>query len=198
MEWSLTGVPLPIVLRPLSPLTDDELIAFSRKNKPYQIEKNKDGDITIMTPVGTEGGIRELRVGMQLMEWADEDGRGEANGANAGWNLPDGSTLSPDACWTSTDRVVGFDKDQRERFLPLCPDFVVEVRSRRDNLKILHAKMQTWLENGAKLAWMFDPYKATVTIYRADQEPELLTRPEFVYGEGPVAGFRLTTAKLWA
>ena len=140
MEWSLTGVPLPIVLRPLSPWTDDELITFSRSNEPCQIERTKDGEITIMTPVGTEGGRRELRIGMQLMEWADEDGRGEANGANAGWNLPDGSTLSPDACWTSNERVQGFDSDQRERFLPIFPDFIVEVRSQRDSLKLLQAR----------------------------------------------------------
>ncbi len=170
MEWSLTGVPLPIVLRPPSPWTDDELIAFSRSNKPYQIERNKDGEITVMTPVGIEGGRRELRIGSQLMEWADEDGRGEANGANAGWNLPDGSTLRPDACWTSTERVKGFDSNQRERFLPICPDFIVEVRSRRDSLKLLQAKMDIWLANGAKLAWLFNPYKATVTIYRPNQE----------------------------
>lgn len=93
---------------------------------------------------------------------------------------------------------MGFDSNQRERFLPLCPDFVVEVRSKNDSLRILNAKMQTWLDNGAKLAWMFDPYEAKVTIYRPNHKPEVLQRPDVVEGEGPVAGFRLTTAKLWA
>jgi Uma2 family endonuclease len=113
MEWSLTGLPLPIILRPPSPLSDDELIAFSRKNKPYRIEKNTRGELVIMTPVGTEGGERELRVGAQLMTWADSDGRGEANGPNAGWNLPDGSTLSPDASWIASDRIAHFSAAER-------------------------------------------------------------------------------------
>ena len=198
MDWSLTGLPLPIVLRPPSPLTDDELISFSRKNEPYRIEKNKDGDITVMTPVGTEGGKRELRVGMQLMAWADEDGTGEANGPNAGWNLPDGSTFSPDACWTRLDRVEQFSNFERERYLPLCPDFVIEVRSQSDSLKVLQAKMETWIANGARLAWMLDPYAATLTVYRPDRAPEVLLRPEVVEAEEPVAGFRLTTSQLRA
>ena len=198
MEWSLTGLPLPIVLRPPSPLTDDELIAFSRKNKPYRIEKNKEGELVVMTPVGKEGGKRELRVAAQLMRWADEDGTGEANGPNAGWNLADGSTLSPDASWTRSERVRAFSNDQQERFLPICPDFVIEVRSLSDSGPILRAKMQAWIANGAQLAWMIDPYAATVTIYRPGREPEMLQRPDSVEAEAPVAGFRLTTSNLWA
>jgi Uma2 family endonuclease len=157
MEWSLTGLPLPITLRPPSPLSDDELIAFSRKNKPYRIEKNSRGQITILTPVGTEGGKRELRVGMQFMAWADQDGTGEANGPNAGWNLPDGSTLNPDACWTSNAKTAQFSAEERERYLPICPDFIVEVRSRSDSPSLLAAKMTTWIDNGAQLAWLLDP-----------------------------------------
>ena len=198
MEWSLTGLPLPIVLRPPSPLTDDELIAFSRKNRPYRIERNTKGDLVIMTPVGTEGGIREARVVAQLLVWADQEGSGEANGPNAGWNLPDGSTLSPDASWTAFSRMAEFNAEERERFLPICPDFVVEVRSKSDSVGVLRAKMATWIANGARLAWMIDPYAATVTIYRPEREPEVLDRPSFVDAEEPVAGFRLTTSNLWA
>ena len=198
MEWSLTGLPLPLILRPPSPLSDDELIAFSRKNKPYRIEKNTCGEIVIMTPVGTEGGKRELRVAAQLMQWADQDGSGEANGPNAGWNLPDGSTLSPDASWITFDRIAQFTAEERERFLPVCPDFIIEVRSKSDSSNVLRAKMQTWIENGAQLAWMIDPYAATLTIYRPKREPETLERPDFVEAGAPVAGFRLTTSNLWA
>ena len=125
MDATLTGLPLPLILRPPSPLTDDELIAFSRRNKPYRIEKNTRGDLVIMTPVGNEGGMREVRVVRDLSYWADEDGRGEANGPNAGWNLPDGSTLSPDASWTSHESMNLFTSEERERFLPICPEFVL-------------------------------------------------------------------------
>lgn len=198
MEWSLTGLPLPITLRPLSPFTDDELIAFSRRNKPYRIEKNRDGDITVMTPVGNEGGVRESKVVAQLVVWADADGKGEANGLNAGWNLPDGSTLSPDGSWTRLERITHFSDAERERYLPLCPDFIIEVRSKSDSLAVLQAKMGTWIANGAKLAWMLDPDAGTLTIYRSASDPEVLWRPDVVEGEEPVAGFRLTTSKLWA
>ena len=151
-----------------------------------------------MTPVGRDGGQRELRVASALMFWADADGRGEANGSNAGWNLPDGSTLSPDACWTDKRRTAAFTPEQTERYLPICPDFIVEVRSQSDSLKPLKAKMEAWIVNGAQLAWMIDPYAATLTIYRPDREPEVLEKPDFVEAGEPVAGFRLTTANLWA
>ena len=198
MDWSLTGLPLPITLRPPSPLSDDELIAFSRRNRPYRIEKNSQGEITVMTPVGRDGGQRELRVATALLMWADADGRGEANGPNAGWNLPDGSTLSPDASWTDKARTEDFSAYETERYLPLCPDFIIEVKSQSDSLKVLQAMMETWIANGAKLAWMLDPYAATLTIYRQASVPEVLLRPDFVEGENPVAGFRLTTSNLWA
>ena len=198
MEWSLTGLPLPIVLRPPSPLSDDELIAFSRRNKPYRIEKNAQGELIIMTPVGKTGGLREMRVAAALFEWADRDGTGEANGPNAGWNLPDGSTLSPDACWTSSSRIDQFTADEQERYLPLCPEFIVEVRSKSDSASLLRAKMLTWMENGAQLAWMIDPFEQTVTIYRPESEPEVKSKPEAVQGEGPVAGFALHMSAIWA
>ncbi len=198
MEWSLTGLPLPIVLRPPSPLTDDELIAFSRKNKPYRIEKNTKGELVIMTPVGMEGGDREQEVSYQLRAWKRQTRRGRANGPNAGWNLPDGSTLSPDACWTSNEHLDAFTKEQRERFVPLCPEFIIEVRSKSDSPFLLFAKMQTWMENGAQLAWMIDPYARTVTVFRTGREPEMLHSPNSVQGEGPVEGFTLTLQEIWA
>jgi len=198
MEWSLTGLPLPLVLRPPSPFSDEELIAFSRRNKPYRIEKNAHGELVVMTPVGKSGGKREEQVSFQLALWADEDDRGESNGPNAGWNLPDGSTLSPDACWTSSSRISQFTAAEQERFLPLCPDFIIEVRSKSDSASLLRAKMRTWTENGAELAWMIDPFERTVTVYRSGAEPEVLQQPETVHGEGAVTGFLLSTARLWA
>ena len=94
--------------------------------------------------------------------------------------------------------MADFSAEQRERYLPLCPDFIIEVRSRNDSLKMLKAKMQTWMDNGALLAWMIDPYGATLTIYRRESDPETLTRPDFAIGENPVAGFRLNLSNIWA
>lgn len=198
MDWSLTGLPLPIVLRPPSPLTDDEILELSRKNRAMRIERNAQGEITVMTPVGGEGGNWEATVIRKLGSWADEDDRGLVFSSNAGFALPDGSMLSPDASWVAFRRWEALTPEQRRKYPPLCPDFVIEILSSTDSLRMLEAKMETWMTNGAKLAWMLDPYAGTLTIYRPEQEPETLIRPEFVEGEAPVAGFRLTTAKLWA
>ncbi len=198
MDWSLTGLPLPIVLRPPSPLTDDEILELSRKNRAMRIERNAQGEITVMTPVGGEGGNWEATVIRKLGSWADEDDRGLVFSSNAGFALPDGSMLSPDASWVAFSRWEALTPEQRRKYPPLCPDFVIEILSSTDSLRMLEAKMETWMTNGAKLAWMLDPYAGTLTIYRPEQEPETLIRPEFVEGEAPVAGFRLTTAKLWA
>ena len=198
MEWTLTGLPLPLILRPPSPFTDDDLIAFSRRNRPYRVEKNVEGELVITTPVGNQGGVREAKVVAQLVLWAESEGTGQANGPNAGWNLPDGSTLSPDASWILSLRLASFSSEEQERYLPLCPDFVIEVRSRTDSKAMLQTKMETWIVNGAQLAWMIDPYEATVTIYRSINEPQVLVRPEFLAGEVPVGGFRLNTNGLWA
>lgn len=197
MEWSLTGLPLPIVLRPPSPLTDDELIAFSRKNKPFRIERNAKGEIEIMTPVGGEGSRRKNFIGRELDFYAEEQG-GVAFGANAGFNLPDGSTLAPDAAWMSESSWRALTPAQREKYPPRCPEFVVEVLSQSDSLRMLQAKMDVWIANGAKLAWLVDPYAATITIYRPGAEPEVLDKPDSIEAGDPVAGFRLTTSRLWA
>ena len=197
MEWSLTGLPLPSTLRPSWPLTDDELIAFSRKNKPFRIERNASGEIQIMTPVGYEGGRIEIFVARELDYWAEEDGRGEASGPNTGFNLPDGSMLSPDAAWVSKARLKDFTPEQRKTFLPICPDFVVEILSASDSIKVLQAKMEVWLANGAQLAWLIDPYGANVTVYRPGREPETLHNSSCIEAEAPVAGFRLATSRLW-
>ena len=198
MEWSLTGLPLPIILRPPSPLSDDELLLLSSRNDALRIEKHANGDISVMTPVGGQGGHLEARIIGRLMVWADEDGRGIAFSSNVGFNLPDGSMLSPDASWVSLERWDALSPEQKAKYPPLCPEFVIEILSESDSRRMLSAKMLVWMENGAQLAWMIDPYAATVTIYRPGREPEALDRPEFVEAEAPVAGFRLTTSNLWA
>lgn len=197
MEWSLTGLPLPATLRPCGPVTDDELIEFSRKNKPLRIERSANGDIEIMTPVGYDGGRVEIFIARELDYWAEQDGRGEASGPNTGFNLPDGSMLSPDAAWVAEARLKDFTPEQRKKFLPICPDFVIEILSASDSIKVLGAKMEVWLANGAQLAWMIDPHAANITVYRPGCEPETLHRPGSIHADPPVDGFRLTTSRLW-
>ena len=196
MEWSLTGLPLPITVRPPSPLSDEELLEFSSKNSLYRIEQHANGELSIMTPVGGDGGRFEAIAIFELRLWARDYG-GETFSSNAGFRLADGSRLSPDASWIAADRWASLTPAQRKSFPPLCPDFLIEILSESDSLPVLRAKMDVWMANGAKLAWMIDPYAATVTIYRPGREPELLERPGSIEAEEPVPGFRLSTALLW-
>ncbi len=195
-EAIVAGIPLPVVLRPEPPLNDAELLTFSQRNPLYRIERNAKGELEIMTPLGGDGSRWEALVIRELGYWADENG-GVVFSSNGGFSLADGSMLSPDASWISDDRWNALTREQRRSFPPICPDFLVEILSASDSRSTLRAKLDTWMGNGAKLAWMIDPYAATVSIYRGGQTVQLLERPEYVEADGPVAGFRLTTHKLW-
>ncbi len=196
-QIDLVNLALPLTLRPAEPFSDDDLMRFSEVNKPYKIERNKEGEITIMTPVNYLGAKHEGYVAAALLLWAEEDGRGSAIPANAGFNLPDGSCLAPDAAWVAKEREDALTPAQKNGYPPLCPDFIIEIRSKSDRRGVVEAKMQTWLDNGAQLAWLIDPIGGNVTIYRPGQAPETLEKPDTVAGEGPIKGFTLRTARLW-
>jgi Uma2 family endonuclease len=197
-QIDLAGLQLPIVLRPSARVSDEELMRFSRRNRPFKIERDKEGDLTIMTPVGGIGSTHEQYIARLLGNWTEENGTGIDFSPSVGFNLPDGSCLSPDASWMALERWNSLSLKQQTGFPPLCPDFVVEVRSQSDPRSILEDKMQTWLDNGAKLAWLVDPIVGSVTIYRPGQAAETLERPEIVKGEVPVDGFELRCTRLWA
>lgn len=193
---SLAGLPLPITLRVPLPLSDEELIAFSRQNKPYRIERNPNGELEIMSPVGLEGSHRELIVMARLAHWADEHG-GVTFSSNAGFTLPDGSVRSPDASWVSDARWNALSKEDQRRYAPICPEFLIEVFSVTDSHAVLEEKMERWIASGAQLAWMIDPFAHTVSIYKTGAPVEVLHEPEFVEAESVIPGFRLSMAKLW-
>jgi Uma2 family endonuclease len=195
---ALQDVPLPTILRPPERMTDEELMAFSEANKPCKVERLASGEILVMTPSGYENNRREAFVVHELFAWAEEDGRGEAFSSSAGFNLPDGSTLSPDAGWVERRRVAALSGGERERFLPFAPDFVIEILSPSDSLSALDAKMAQWIANGARLAWRIDPFGGTVVLYAPGVAPIALDRPEVVEGTGPIAGFRLKMTRIWA
>ena len=196
--WSIQHVALPVRFRPPLSMTDDELMAFSEANRPCKVERLATGEILVMTPGGYENNRREATVVRYLAEWAELDGRGEAVSSNAGFNLPDGSTLSPDAAWVSLSRLALLTAAERERYLPFAPDFVIEILSASDSLSELDRKMELWIGNGVQLGWRIDPYGGTVKIYAANRAPVSLERPGILEGSGPVEGFRLDTARLWA
>ena len=197
MQLNFESLTVPFSLRTGLTLSDDELIRFSVENKGYKIERTAKGDITIMSPVGGIGGVHEGYVWGEFYVWNKQSRSGEVISPSGGFNLPDGSCLSPDLAWISFARWNALTLQQQTSFPPLCPDFVIEVRSASDSRRELESKMQLWLSNGAQLAWLVDPLDANVTIYRPDQVPEALDRPEIVAAAAPVAGFQLDCAPLW-
>ncbi len=198
MPIDLVELSMPVRLRPNVPMTDDQLMRFSERNRPYRIERNNQGEITITTPVGGVGGGNEMLVSFELMGWARLNGSGKAFSPSTGFNLPDGSCLSPDASWLLFSRWNALSPEQKAGYPPLCPDFVIEVRSRSDTRALVETKMQLWLENGAKLAWLIDPQQETVTIYAPLHPPQELEKPETVVGTDPVAGFELHCSEIWS
>jgi Uma2 family endonuclease len=196
-QLDLLDLPMPLTLHPRAPVSDEDLMRFSAHNKPYKVERNKEGDLTIMTPVGGIGSTQENYVAARLYLWADQRQNGVSFNANAGFNLPDGSCLSPDAAWVALDRWNSLTLTQQTGYPPLCPDFVIEIRSRTDPRRMVEAKMQAWLDNGAALAWLIDPIEATVTVYRPGRAPQTLIRPETVKAGAPVEDFELPCTRLW-
>jgi Uma2 family endonuclease len=145
MTLDLSSLAAPVLIRPAVPLTDEELIHFSEVNKPYRFERNKYGEIVMMTPVGGIGGTHEGWVFSSLINWNETAQTGIAFGPNTGFNLPDGSCLSPDAAWVSLARWNALTPEEQAGFPPLCPEFLIEVRSRSDSRRMVDEKMQLWL-----------------------------------------------------
>jgi Uma2 family endonuclease len=191
MEFALTGLSLPLRIRPSVPMTDDELMAFCAKNDFMAIERDSNGEIVVMSPSGSETGSSNSEIIIELGLWNRSVGRGVVFDSNAGFTLPDGSMRSPDAAWLPLGKWQALSARDKERFAPVCPEFVIELRSPTDSLSELPAKMHMWIRNGALLAWLIDPQEKAVTIYRSGQEPERFEAISQVSGEGPVAGFVL-------
>jgi Uma2 family endonuclease len=198
MPLNLDSLAPPISLRPSVTLSDEELMRFSADNKGYKIERNNRGEITIMSPVGGIGSVHEGYVYGEFYLWSRQDGTGKCFSPSGGFNLPDGSCLSPDVAWMTLDRWESLTVEQQTGFPPLCPDFLVEVRSESDPRKMIEAKMQLWLDNGAQLAWLVDPIDANVTIYRPGHAHETLDHPRVAAATAPVEGFVLECSVLWA
>jgi Uma2 family endonuclease len=198
MNVALPDQGFPFRLRFDIPLTEDELLRFCAANDPLRIEQDANGELIVMSPTGSEGGGTELEVGADLLIWARQDGRGRAFGPNAGFTLPDGSVRAADAAWISWSRWNAVKEDARKKFAPICPEFVIELRSESDRLEPLREKMLAWLANGCELAWLIDPSRKAVEVYRPNQQSEIQEGHSAAYGEGSVAGFVLDLARIWS
>jgi Uma2 family endonuclease len=177
-----------ISLKLAAPPGDDEILDLSRRNPGFQFERSAAGEL-IVTPTGSEGGRRDLELGAQLHAWAKVDGTGVAFGSAAGFRLPDGSLLSPDASWVRRERWQALSADQREGFAPLCPDAAFEIASESDSLPVLRKKMQAYLANGARLAVLIDPQRRMVEVYVPDRDVQIYDAPRSVSLDPVLRGF---------
>ncbi len=188
----------PLMLQMPSSMTDDQFFEFCQLNRDLRIERNQFGDISIMSPAGSETGNREGRIIQQLMNWTDEDGTGIAFSSSTGFTLSTGAKRSPDASWIKLSRWNKLTSAQQEKFAPICPDFVIELRSSSDNLQPLKDKMQEYMqEPGIQLGLLIDRKNRRVYIYRPGQIEECLENPDTVNCDPVLPGFVLNMGKIW-
>lgn len=189
---------LVLHLRPALELDDRQFTALARQNPDLRLERTAEGDVLVMAPTGGETGYRNAGITAQLWAWAMRDGTGAAFDSSTGFTLPNGATRSPDAAWVRAERLRALTDEQRERFLPLCPDFVLELRSPSDSLATTEAKMEEYRANGARLGWLLDVPGRRVSIYRPGTPIVHLDAPVSLLADPELPGFVLDLAPIWA
>ena len=178
-------------------VSDEEFAELCRLNPELQIERTSEGELVIVAPTGGKTGIRNAKLTMAFGLWAERDGTGQNFDSSTLFSLPNGARRSPDLSWIRNERWEALSPQQQEQFPPLCPDFVVELRSKTDSLKSLTEKMEEYIANGAELGWLIDPLERKIHVYRPGLAAEILDDPETVSGESPLRGFVLDVRSLW-
>lgn len=174
----------------------DEFAAIAAVNRDLRFERTADGELVVAPPTGGESGRRNIRIGRYLDEWTERYG-GVCFDSSSGFVLPNGATRAPDAAWVSQDRWDALTQAEKEGFVPLCPDFAIELRSQSDLLNVLQNKMREYIDNGVRLGWLIDPKSRRVEIYRNGRDVETLDNPSQVSGEDVLPGFILDLQKVW-
>ncbi|HME10474.1 MAG TPA: Uma2 family endonuclease, partial [Bryobacteraceae bacterium] len=160
---------LPAILT-VGPMTDEAFAQLCAEHPDLNFELSARGELIIMPPTYTWTGARNNEISAQLRNWARQDKRGVAFDSSTGWLLPTGARRSPDAAWIFKQRIKDLDPADFSRYWPVCPDFVIELRSQFDRVRLLREKMDEWLANGARLGWLIDPEVRTVEIFRPGNE----------------------------
>lgn len=190
--------PLTLNFAPLlRKLSDDDFFEFCQVNRDWRFERTKEGRVIIMPPTGGETGKSNFALTGEFRNWVKADGTGEGFDSSTGFKLPDGADRSPDLAWVKLERWHALTDEQRRKFPPLCPDFVVEIRSATDSLARLKDKMDEYIDNGAQLGWLIDPLERKVYIYRPQATVECLDDPERLSGEPLLSGFTLEMREVW-
>ncbi|NJR18193.1 MAG: Uma2 family endonuclease [Calothrix sp. CSU_2_0] len=199
VQLSLDAEINPMVLKfhPVITMTDDQLFEFCQLNKDFRIERKATGEIVIMSPTGSETDQRNFDLIVQLGIWTKQDGTGVGFGSSGGFTLPSGAVRSPDAAWIKKTDWQAIPLEKRKKFAPICPQFVIELRSQSDSLKELKTKMEEYITNGTLLGWLIDRVQRKVYIYRPHAVVEELDNPTTLSGEETLPGFVLDLSEIW-
>jgi Uma2 family endonuclease len=180
----------------LKPMNNDDFFYFCQQHRDLRIEMDKFGEIIIMSPTGSETGGINFDLLADFAIWVRKDGSGKGFDSSTGFILPNGAKRSPDLSWIKLEKWHAIPAEQRKKFAPICPDFVVELRSESDALSKLQAKMEEYIENGAVLGWLIDVKDKKVYVYQANASLQLLENPTEISGEPLLKGFVLQMQRI--
>jgi Uma2 family endonuclease len=184
-------------VRPLK-MTDKAFYEFCQRNKDFRFEMDKRGNLIIMPPTFLETSRKNANINVQLGIWTKKDKTGIAFESDGMFTLPNSAKRAPDAFWILKERYFALSQAEREeRFAKICPDFVIELRSKSGNLRKLQTKMREYIENGARLGWLIDPSEKHVHVYRADKTVEVFDNPKIISGEDVLKDFELDLTEIW-
>lgn len=195
-QVSSLALPIALDLHSLH-LSDEQFYQLCRNNRDLKLELTAEEELIIMPPTGSLTGWRNAKIIYRLTAWAEADGNGLTFDSSTGFTLPNGAKRSPDAAWIKRERWEALTDKEQQGFAPICPDFVVELRSPDDSLPALQVKMAEYIENGAQLGFLFDPKTRRVYVYRTGQPVETLENPETISGEPTLPGFILNLKDIW-
>ena len=178
-------------------VTPEQFEELSARYRDLRLELTSTGELIVMPPTGAETGTRNFNLTYQLGAWSKRDGTGIGFDSDTGFTLPNGAIRSPDASWIKREKWDRLTSQQKQRFAPWCPDFVVELMSPSDRLSEVRDKMVEYMETGASLGWLIDPIKRQVYVYRPNEETVVLENPETVSADPLLPGFKLDLTQLW-
>jgi Uma2 family endonuclease len=178
-------------------VTEDQFKILAVANRDLRLEKTATGELIVMPPTGGETGQRNAQLSAQFVNWNNQKQLGVVFDSSTAFRLPNGADRSPDVSWVKLERWQQLTAEEQDSFPPLCPDFVLELRSPSDRLETLRKKMEEYLDNGAKLGWLLEPKTRSVEIYRPNQEVEILQSPISLSGENILLDFVLDLKPIW-
>ncbi len=188
---------IPPHLVGLHSVTHEQFEELCREYPDLRLELTSSGELIVMPPTGYQGSARCFGLVTQFGVWVRKDRTGIGFGPSAGFTLPNGAIRGPDVSWIRRERADTLSEQEKQGFAPICPDFVIELRSRSDRLPTLLNKMEEYMANGASLGWLIDPQKRRVYIYEAGKEMVVLENPTVVSGEPLLRGFELQMEDIW-